>query len=279
MANSRFLPDFALIKWAGRDVIELPDHDATVRPDLRPHIYRMGKKLKDAGANVTVIELPDQGDGKSGADDYIKNEGIEAFLELERHSLDDGRYADLTGDALPSTFRLKNLPAEWLDKSPPPLEYVVDPLLPAQTVALLVAEGGAGKTFLSLRMAIDVATGQPFLGNPTTAGRVAYVALEDPPQVLQRRVHGIYKNQLRTLKPKAAERFRKQLRKRPQCPIPRRLPAASRNAGARDRRAVRHAVAVNCTPAGSALPTRHPRPDVATSRRRRERQCHGHGAG
>src|ERR1700681_4418405 len=41
---------------------------------------------------MSVIILPDLGDGKTGADDFIAMKGIEAFLNLPRRALNDPEF-------------------------------------------------------------------------------------------------------------------------------------------------------------------------------------------
>lgn len=72
------------------------------------------------------------------------------------------------------------LPA-WFLGDPDPAagrEFVVDGVLARGEVALLVGEPFAGKSALACRLAIDVAAGQPFLGNETRPAPVLYVAAE-----------------------------------------------------------------------------------------------------
>jgi hypothetical protein len=87
---------------------------------------------------------------------------------------------------------LQPIPGEWLEVALPPKEWVVEGLIPLGTVGLLVAEGGTGKTMLSLRLAMAVAGGQDLFGIPTRHGIVVILGLEDPEDVLRRRVKAIY---------------------------------------------------------------------------------------
>lgn len=62
----------------------------------------------------------------------------------------------------------------------PPVEWLVDSLLPRVGVALLASEPSAGKSFLALDVAMRIASdGSTFFGKPIRGhGAVAYVALE-----------------------------------------------------------------------------------------------------
>lgn len=60
----------------------------------------------------------------------------------------------------------------------PPLQYVVDGLLP-EGLALLIAPPKYGKSWFALQLCVSVARGVPFLGFQTAPGTVLYLALED----------------------------------------------------------------------------------------------------
>ena len=80
---------------------------------------------------------------------------------------------------------------------PPPLDFVWPGFL-AGTVGALVAPGASGKSFFALQAAMAVACytdGGDLLGlNPLRAGRVVYLAGEDPECALVRRIHAIGKH-------------------------------------------------------------------------------------
>jgi regulatory protein RepA len=89
-------------------------------------------------------------------------------------------------------FSLTPIPEKWLAESLPPKEFVLEGWIPRGTVGLLVAEGGTGKTMLTIRAAMAVAGGRDLFGIPTRHGKAVLLALEDPEDVLRRRVKGIY---------------------------------------------------------------------------------------
>ena len=96
----------------------------------------------------------------------------------------------------PSSLSLAPIPKEWLHVPLPPQEFLLDGWMLRGIVALLVAEGGTGKTLLSMRLAMDVAGGRNFLGLPTRHGKAVLLAMEDPEDVLRRRVKRIYDAEL-----------------------------------------------------------------------------------
>ncbi|SDQ63900.1 AAA domain-containing protein [Pseudoxanthomonas sp. CF385] len=74
--------------------------------------------------------------------------------------------------------------------TPPTADYVISGLLPSALV-LLGGHGGAGKSIIALVIAVHVAAGVPFAGHPVRSGRVVFVSLEDPAQLLRWRVRRV----------------------------------------------------------------------------------------
>jgi hypothetical protein len=71
-------------------------------------------------------------------------------------------------------------PAEplWGFEKPPPREWTIPDLVPQDFITLLIADGGTGKSFLALYMALCIAVGAPFLKLPVKRGRVLYIDYE-----------------------------------------------------------------------------------------------------
>ena len=71
----------------------------------------------------------------------------------------------------------------------PPRHFLLDPLLPEQSIILVAAAAGTGKTFFAMEIAYAVATGGKFLDweAPEPAG-VLYVDGELPLNLLQERI-------------------------------------------------------------------------------------------
>ena len=84
------------------------------------------------------------------------------------------------------------LPAEWLTEKPTEHKFCVNPLVPIGTVTLLNAHAGSGKSLFALTMAIHIALGLPIIGAETSRGKVAYMSLEDPENVVQERMFKVF---------------------------------------------------------------------------------------
>ncbi len=88
------------------------------------------------------------------------------------------------GESIRTTWEASDLLAT---RFPEETWTVVD-LFPASGLAVLSGPPKQGKSWMALRMAVNVATGTPFLGHSTTAGRVLFLALEDGARRAQRRL-------------------------------------------------------------------------------------------
>lgn len=85
----------------------------------------------------------------------------------------------------------KNIPAKFLRsadeiKNDPPLEWIVRGILPSNGIGAIYGAPSSGKTFLALDLAIAIARGNHWFGNPTIKKSVAYVALEGSHGIRQR---------------------------------------------------------------------------------------------
>ena len=81
--------------------------------------------------------------------------------------------------------------AELQKEKFPPMTYVVPDIVP-EGVTILAGRPKIGKSWLALELCLGVASGTPVLGNiePAT-GDVLYLALEDNPRRIQRRINRI----------------------------------------------------------------------------------------
>ena len=71
----------------------------------------------------------------------------------------------------------------------PPVRWLIHRVIPAGGLILLVGPPKAGKSFLALQVALAVAQGQPFLGQPCAEARpVLYLQLDTPAALWQQRL-------------------------------------------------------------------------------------------
>jgi putative DNA primase/helicase len=95
------LPTLDQFLWKCRPVELVPDSDAW-RPEKEADIlrgfYALGHELKDRGAVVSFVELPEYNGVKCGLDDFIVKVGafpLETFTGCKRYALDDRRFKKL----------------------------------------------------------------------------------------------------------------------------------------------------------------------------------------
>lgn len=85
-------------------------------------------------------------------------------------------------------------PLDWDDleqREPTPTSWAVDGWLPHKHVTLLAANGGVGKSNISLQMAVAMATGTQFMGLGTEQGKVLIISGEDGVDLVHLRVANI----------------------------------------------------------------------------------------
>ncbi|MBS0375035.1 MAG: AAA family ATPase [Proteobacteria bacterium] len=181
----------------GRVVDVTFDSDILSKPRVKAAAVELGEFLESRGALVRIRVLPDvTGEGKTGLDDFLVRRGPQSYLDtsiVASYDLDHEFIASWRKtSSMPVRIELSTVSKEWLMTPLPRAEFTVEGLLPRGTVGLLVAEGGAGKTHLALSLAMAVATGTPFLGRSVRRGSAVYLGLEDPLDVLRRRVEAAF---------------------------------------------------------------------------------------
>lgn len=76
------IDDLKAINWAGRPVVITFDSDAASNPLVQMAVWRLAEALMALGAKVHIAQLPQDGDAKVGADDFLVAHGREAFQRV-----------------------------------------------------------------------------------------------------------------------------------------------------------------------------------------------------
>lgn len=84
--------------------------------------------------------------------------------------------------------------AELSEMLIPPIRYIVDELVP-MGLGVLVAKPKIGKSWMILDLCLSVAAGKPFLNFPTHQHGTLYLALEDGPGRMKRRIDKLMQGQ------------------------------------------------------------------------------------
>jgi RecA-family ATPase len=91
---------------------------------------------------------------------------------------------------MPLPFEPEKLDAILAGEKPPPIPWLIEGLLPQDSLLCWAADPGVGKSFLALDLAIAVATGQPFLGLACKhPGPVVFFDEENPKHIMAERVY------------------------------------------------------------------------------------------
>jgi hypothetical protein len=179
----------ALVEAAVPEVVVLRDAD----PAGATHQQLVATSCVRAGLRVKCLELPGL-PPKGDVSDYIAarraagrtDDDIRALLEGLTHaapvfqpgSSASGTTAPASGAApIEVIAQLRAVRAAAVIDEPPPVE-IVEGVAWQGNVTVLVAESGAGKTFITLGISADVNNGRSWFGRRTSRGSVAYFAWE-----------------------------------------------------------------------------------------------------
>lgn len=155
-------PDYAEYLRGAR-VIIIADKD---EPGLK-HAADVARSLEGIAQSVHVVQAKT---GKDAADHLAAGHGVEEFIQI---TLGDTRrhYQPLD-----------------LFQPVPDVDWVVTDVLVGGEATLLVADGGAGKSFFALALSLAVASGEPFLDRHVKQGRVIYCDEEGSPDLALQRL-------------------------------------------------------------------------------------------
>ena len=78
------IPDRHDIALNGREVVLAFDSDVMTKPPVRHALAELAAYLTSKGAQVRYAHLPDDGDGKTGLDDYLAEHSLDELLRLVR---------------------------------------------------------------------------------------------------------------------------------------------------------------------------------------------------
>lgn len=87
-------------------------------------------------------------------------------------------------------FRRLNV-AKMLRTTPPPVPWLVEPVLARGVLSMLFGREGKGKSLVALALGIAVASGDEVAGLSATAGKVLYIDAENGPREIHRRFRSL----------------------------------------------------------------------------------------
>jgi putative DNA primase/helicase len=86
----RLLDDLAALPWKGRLVYICFDSDRETNPDVQRAERHLTRALASLGAVVKIVKIPDDGEEKTGIDDFLVAHGPDAFRRLLEEAKDPG---------------------------------------------------------------------------------------------------------------------------------------------------------------------------------------------
>ena len=163
---------------AGRSVIVLPDNDQAGRT----HADKVVASLWGKAERIKRVDLPGLQE-KGDVADFLSDHTLDELMEIVRSApvvtaqpepSDEPAIEDADGNVI-EPFETLDQDAVW---SMPPVEFLIDQLLPEKAFTMMYGSPGSGKSFLAIDMALSVANGVPWQGYETKRGAVLYIAGE-----------------------------------------------------------------------------------------------------
>ena len=188
-------PDPDRCKWKaehseplrGARVVILPDNDEPGRV----HARQVATKLQGIAAEVKLIELPNLSP-KADVSDWLGAGGtVEELQELVRRAPPwKGEMPEAAGEE----ERMPRAACALTAPPPAPLSWRIKRLMTRADSALIVSDGGVGKTSIAIAICGAVADGSPIFANErftTEACPTLYISEEDPAAVLLNRMEAL----------------------------------------------------------------------------------------
>jgi hypothetical protein len=122
------------------------------------------KALFDQFVGMVLDEFPEADTSEPG----------KSFMDISLHDVD---LSDDTSHAGIGIHTIAEMKALLRDMQRRP--YLLQDHIPVQTLAITVGDSGIGKSPLMYELGMCIASGKPFLGIPTTQGRVLYLDYEN----------------------------------------------------------------------------------------------------
>ncbi len=162
--------------FEGRRVVILPDADQAGQK----HAQVVTSHLIDVAKEVKVVDLPGLSEKQDVYDWLQAGHTPDELRELVSNAdcttevvTPDGEVIEVEdGPDVYPTYNLSYL------RNMPPVKWLVDGLLTEHGFGVIYGEPGAGKSFLSIDIAMSVAYGRSWHGNPVKQGAVLYIAGE-----------------------------------------------------------------------------------------------------
>jgi AAA domain-containing protein/uncharacterized protein DUF3854 len=181
--TSQTIPDLELINVRGRAATIVFDSDVSLNGQVKRARHALGKELYKRGAStVYIVDLPASNGAKVGLDDYLKSEGLDAYLGLDV-------FAQPPTDIPPFLEPISTL----LSAPEEPLEWGIEGMQPVGANGWRIAPPKVGKSWGMIEECYCLATAQPVYGHfrVPRQRRVMMIEEEDPKRRVKRRLERI----------------------------------------------------------------------------------------
>ena len=186
--SDKLIVDFNLLPWEGRNVYLCPDSDYNTNGDIRKATFGLAAKLRERGAHVFRVVLPNELNGKPGKvglDDFIAVHGRTA-LKAVKELLTNFRTRQLAVHGRTALKAVKELLTNEITEhgSYPPLERycytapefdalkipereeLIRGVLEEQSMMMVFGPTGVGKSWFAMELCRALAAGVQFLAWP-----------------------------------------------------------------------------------------------------------------
>lgn len=136
---------------AGKDVVLIPDNDEPGRN----HARAVAGNLANIAKSIKIVNLPDLPD-KGDVTDWLQASHTKEELLSVVDGTKEWQGEQSLWDSLPTGADLQNMDLH--------VEWIVEGLVPKQSITTLAGKGGTGKTYLMMGLMDAVTKGEPFLG-------------------------------------------------------------------------------------------------------------------
>lgn len=173
-------PEYAAL-LAGRHVVVVGDNDEAGRRCVE----RKVEELRKVAASLKVVDLSDiVGPGEDIADWIAAG----ATLEQVQARIDQAAPIEVETPARFETFTAADFEGRAVKGRP----WLVQDMIPMNTVTLLGGDGGTGKSLLALQLAASVALGRQWIGlDVERPGPALFITAEDDQDEIHRRLDNI----------------------------------------------------------------------------------------
>ena len=164
----------------GRDVVILEDNDEKGRK----HGRVISESLHGTASRIKIIRFEELSKG-GDVTDYLQKNSYDDFQKKRNDApLFQGSYSEyFPNPSLIDQIETWNQVRDMDIK----VEWVVDRLIPKESITVLFGKGGIGKTWLMMGIARSIGSGIDFLGYDTQQTPVIFIDFENPLTVLNTR--------------------------------------------------------------------------------------------